>query len=58
MTDIVVTGIGFITPIGDNLSTAHKFLCEGGIALADSELNEIDNVQISGEISDLMRKSI
>ena len=56
MTDIVVTGIGFITPIGDNLPAAHKFLCEGGIALADSGLNEIDNVQISGEISDFDAK--
>ena len=56
MTEIVVTGIGFISSIGDDLPLAHQLLCEGKTGLAVSSLKGVGNDQISGEIRDFDAK--
>ena len=51
MTEIVVTGIGFITSLGDDLATAHQAICKGHTGLAKSKV-EGRSEQLCGEIKE------
>lgn len=54
MENVAVTGIGFITPMGDSLSQVHQALCDGKSGLGEPELfqPEGERVELAGEISD------